>query len=214
MFRRNGYSIVLMSSIILVLCLLVISLGTYSLFSQTVSVKTHLRAGVLETKLERINLKYNKLNSLGLLEDYENIDNVDFTNTSSTNKNIFDLSNDVLLVPGNYYEATMVLSNEGDVAFNYWLEIIVQEEVKTSLSQQIKIVVTTYQEEGEVEKTSFLNEGLLIGSELLPLDEVLVNEEKTFKVRIEFIHSDMNNSAMEEEVNFDLTVYAVQKVNK
>lgn len=214
MFKKDGYKVVGLSTFILVLCLLIISLGTYSLFSQTVFIDTHLKAGTLEVKLERTNLKYNELNDEGLLIEHENKEVKNFTKTNTLTDNIFDISPNNCIVPGNYFEATMLLTNNGDVAFNYWLSIKLKEGLDSNLKGQIKVTVITYINGNEVESVGYLKDGLEIGSESLPLDTVLVNESETFKVKVEFIHSSMNNSAMEEEVNFDLTVYAVQNTNK
>lgn len=214
MFKKDSYKIVGMSSFIFVLCLLIITIGTYSLFSQTVIIDTHLQAGNLEIKLERINLKYNELDEKGLFVTYENKEIKDFTNTNNENENIFNLNNKKYIVPGSYLEATMRLTNNGNVSFDYWLAIKVKEGLDSNLKGQIKVTVITYIDDIEVESTSYLKNDLEIGNETLPLDTVLVNESKTFKVKVEFIHSSLNNSAMEEEVNFDLTVYAVQNTNK
>ena len=214
MYKGKGIHLVLISSFILTLCLLIITLGTYALFSEKVVITTHLKAGTLDIKLIRDNLKYNVLDDKGMLLDIQNNQDKDFTNTNTKSDNIFDLNDNVKLVPGNYYEATMILKNTGDVAFDYWLEINLTKGSNTNLSKQIKITVKSYENTNEKEYIRYLNEGIEIGNEKLPLDSVFVNEEKTFKVKVEFIHDNMNNSAMEEEVNFDLTVYAVQKTNK
>lgn len=212
MYKRDGIKIISLSSFVLVLCLLVISLGTYSLFSQTISAKTHLQAGVLDAKLERTNLKYNELDSFGLLVDVENSERKDFTNTNVNEENIFGVKDGNYIVPGSYYEATMLLTNEGDVAFDYWLEVSLKDGFNTDLKGQIKVTVTTYEEGKEIESISYLKDGLEVGSEILPLDSLLVDESEKFKVKIEFEHSDMNNYAMEEEIEFDLIVYAVQRL--
>lgn len=214
MYKRNGIKIIFLSSFVLVLCLLIISLGTYGLFSQEVKIESHLQAGTLNVKLERTCLKYNNLNENGLLEELENKERVDFTKTTSDDKNIFDLSNTDYIVPGSYYEATMLLTNEGDVAFDYWIKIDLKDGFDSHLRNQIKVTVLTYQDGIEIETIGYLDDNLEVGNESLPLDSILVGEHKSFIVKVEFIHSSMNNSAMEEEVNFDLTVYAVQKTNK
>lgn len=214
MFKREGVKILFLSSFIMVLCLLIISLGTYSLFSNTTKVSTHLKAGVLNVELKRTNLVYNELDQDGFLVLNENNEIKDFTKSNYITGNIFDISNDDVIVPGSFYEAKMVLTNNGNVAFDYWIEVNLKEELDTSLEKQIKITVFTYVDKIEIETSCFLKEGLLIGTEQIPLDSVLIGEEKTFTIRAEFIDSNLNNLAMEEEVNFDLTVYAVQKVNK
>lgn len=214
MYKGRGIHLVIISSFIATLCLLIISLGTYALFSETIIVSTHLKAGTLDVSLFRENLKYNELDTSGVLINLEDNERKNFTNTSTKDDNIFNLNDNVKLVPGNYYEATMSLENSGDVAFDYWLEINLTKGDNTNLSKQIKVTVTINENGIEKEYIRFLNEGVQIGNEKLPIDSVFVNDKRSFKVRVEFVHDIMNNSAMEEEVNFDLTVYAVQKVNK
>lgn len=213
MYKKDGIKIITISSFVLVLCLLIISLSTYALFSQSILVETHLQAGVLSAKLERTNLKYNDLNEEGLLVDLENEERIDFTKTNQKENNIFGLSQNKYIVPGSYFEATMVLTNEGNVAFDYWLEINVKEGSDTSLLNQIKVTVSTIVDE-EIITITYLDNLIEIGSKLKPIDSVMNHESKTFIIKIEFVNNEDNNSAMEEEVNFDLTVYAVQKVNK
>ena len=72
-----------------------------------------------------------------------------------------------------------------------------------------------YDEElNKTEYKAFLKEGLVIGSEKIPLGEMGLNASPlNFDIKISFIDSTLNNSAQNDSVNFDIIVHAVQKIN-
>ena len=212
---NNRSKVLVLASLVIATCLVLITLSTYALFTDTINIGHHLQAGSLNIGLKRINLKYNYLNSDGHLVDVENNKIVDFTNTSTNDSNIFDINNDTLIVPGSYYNASMQLENKGSVAFIYWIEIIIKDEIASDLASQLEIIVTTYDEElNKTEYKAFLKEGLVIGSEKIPLGEMGLNSSPlNFDIKISFIDSTLNNSAQNDSVNFDIIVHAVQKIN-
>lgn len=212
---NNRSKVLVLASLVITTCLVLITLSTYALFTDTINIGHHLQAGSLNIGLKRINLKYNYLNSDGYLVDVENNKIVDFTNTSTNDSNIFDINNDTLIVPGSYYHASMQLENKGSVSFIYWIEIIIKDEIASDLASQLEIIVTTYDEElNKTEYKAFLKEGLVIGSEKIPLGEMGLNASPlNFDIKISFIDSTLNNSAQNDSVNFDIIVHAVQKIN-
>ena len=215
MKNKTTYKVSLVSILVINICLLISVLGTYALFSDSVTVSNHLQAGNLELKLERTNLVYSELNQEGYLEDYEVNTVVDFTSTNSSTANVFDLEDETLIVPGSEYEATMKISNNGSVAFGYWISINFTSQA-SDLADQVSIIVTTYDEQGnETEHVRSLSEGLTLGSDANPLGSVAVGSTSaTFKVKIVFENVAENNDAQNDKASFDLVVNAIQLTEK
>ena len=205
--------ILVLASLVITTCLVLITLSTYALFTDTIVINHHLQAGSLDLELKRVGLKYNYLNSDGYLVDKENNQIVDFSNTSTSKNNIFDIQNETLIIPGSYYNASLQLKNKGTVAFIYWIEVVLKDENISNLSNQLEVVITTYDELlNKTEYKAFLNEGLVIGNEINPLGEMSTNDSPlNFDIKITFIDHKLNNSAQNENVNFDIIVHAVQK---
>lgn len=208
--------ILVLASLVITTCLVLITLSTYALFTDTLTIGHHLQAGSLDLELKRVSLKYNYLNSDGYLVDEKNNEIVDFTNTSINNENIFDIKKDTLIVPGSYFEASMQLDNKGTVAFVYWIEVLLKDDIASDIANQLEVLITTYNEElNKTEYKAYLKEGLIIGSETTPLGEMSTNSSPVnFTIKISFIDSTLNNSAQNDSVNFDITVHAVQVIKK
>ena len=195
--------------------------GSYALFTDTITVSHHLQAGKLEATLTRKTLMGNQIDVNGYLADYEGEKNVDFS--AATSKNVFDLE-DVLIVPGMYREANMELTNGGDVAFSYWVEIVLQnpEDAKdVALSEQLLVSVATENAGAGMSLTDkpIQNDGkkITIGSKENPVGVVELSTSQTFSVKIEFkdygdAMDNVNNNAKNGELQFDMIVYAVQVV--
>jgi hypothetical protein len=183
------------------LCTTIIVGASYALFNETISVGNHLQAGNLNADLTRTNLKYAVLDANGVLQTYEDGDDVDFTGTTS--KNIFGLTNDQKIVPGSYFEAEMNLANNGTVAFDYEVEIKILGE-SNKLAEQLKVTVTT----ATGTKTLMLSEinGKLVISE----GRMSINSSSSFTVKVEFVDVAANNDAQNQTCAFDLVVTAVQ----
>lgn len=212
MKKRSRFLV--LSSLIIATCLLMITIGTFALFTDNISIHHHLEAGTLNATLERTHLKYNLLENTGYLVEKENTELIDFSKTTTINRNIFDIDSGTLIVPGSFYQASLRLSNNGNVAFKYWIELNSIDEDLQKLASQIEITITTYNELGlENEYKAYLNEGLSIGNIDNPLGEIATNSQPVnFKVKITFIDNEFNNEAKNNKVNFDLTVCAVQVV--
>lgn len=207
--------ILILSSLAITLSLILITLSTFALFTDNIYITHHLQAGTLEASLKRVNLEYNVLDSNGYLTNMKSDEILDLSDTSTNKLNVFGISDETLLVPGNFYEATLELSNNGNVAFKYWIEIISNDEILSDLAGQMEIKVTTYDKSSlEKEYTAFISDGLFVGNEVFPLGELTTNDNTVkFKVKITFIDSILNNNAKEDKVNFDIIVYAVQSIN-
>jgi len=209
------FRVLLMACMSMLLCVSAIAMGTYALFTDKVTIDNHLKAGTMNVTLKRTNLEWNCLNGNGYLETDSSDEIVDFTN--KTSRNIFDLNDETLITPMCYYEATMELSNLSDVAYGYWIDVVLSDDTPSELAKQLKVEITTYDEENnEVVSGKFVSEGLSVGSKTEPIDEVPATAEtQTFKVKITFVNGDENNNidnnvAMNKEVKFDIIVNAIQ----
>lgn len=205
----------------IVLAALVLIVGSYALFTDTITVSNHLQAGTLEATLTRKTLVGNVIDDKGYLADYEGEKDVDFS--GETNKNVFDLE-ETLIVPRTYREATMELTNGGNVAFSYWIEIILTNptsEKDVALSEQLLISVSTQSTGAGMSLTNqpIKNDGkkITVGSQENPVGVVELSTSQTFSVKVEFKDygdkiDNANNNAKNGELAFDMIVYAVQVV--
>ena len=222
---RGAKRALLISSAVILLCMLLIGTITVVMFSDTQRVKNHLKAGDMNITLMRTNLtSYSLSQETGMLiEKPANTEIVNFS--GSTERNVFDIKKGVTpIVPGSWYEATMQIANDtegarSDVAFTYWLEIkldlseLTEAEIKSLvLDEQLKITVTTKEGTPEAATVSqTLDQGWMIGNEETPIGKLDVGESENFKVKMEFLdHGKANNSAMAQRLSFDLIVHAVQ----
>ena len=200
---------VLMSLVTFMLCLALVAGGTYALFSDQVTLTTHLKAGTLDITLERTNLVTRALNSeTGFLGYVSNSEIVDFS--KPTDRNVFDIDYTDKIVPGCAYHATLKLTNNTDVAFMYWVEIINRADKDLALADQLRVSVKV----GEGEKTSeILSDGLNVGSQAKPIGILAKSEAESFVVSLEFLDLAVNNAAKNQSLDFDVIVHAVQVVD-
>ncbi len=197
----------LMSCVMMLLCAAMIVGGTFALWSDSAKVENHLTAGTLKVKLERISLTKTSLdNDTGyLVTTVPDTSIVDFTDTNTANANVFGIDNEEKVVPCSKYEATLRLTNNGDVAFSY--DVIIQlTSASNALAEQLKIYV-----DGEDKGT--LDEYVADGKAIIATQTMAKNDAaKEFTVKVEFVNDDsVNNDAQSKEVKFDLLVNAVQK---
>lgn len=197
----------LLACITVLLCVAIIAGGAYAFFADSVTLQDHLFAGQMQVSLERINLKSTFMNnSTGELEEITNKNIVDFS--KETTENVFGLKADTLIVPGSSYQATMRVSNNGNAAFGYWLEIITKDESDKEFVSQLTIKVQAGEFDIEQKLSDFT-----VGSEGDYVGVVAKGSDSTFIVEIAFDNYDDNNLSMDKEIKFDLIVYAVQVTN-
>ena len=204
----------LVSCAVILLCMTVIIGMTWALFTDTHTVKNHLKAGDLDITLERIGLEKYTLNESGYLTSVEYTDTEAYWNFSnSTKKDVFDIQSNEKIVPGSNFIATMRIKNESDVAFGYWIEIVCTDKTNgADLAKQLKVTVNTGSD-----ASAFVNEGLTVGSSSNYVGELIIGASAEFTVTVEFLDSfvaenniDRNDLAQGENLSFDLVVHAVQ----
>ena len=188
---------------------------TWSLFTDTKTVTHHLKAGDLSITLKRTELLKTTLDSSGYLVTPDEPDKTVKDFTDPTNKNVFDIGEDELIVPGSKFSARMRVENNSDVAFGYWIEIIcTDKESGENLAKQLKVTVNA--------KESYVADGLTVGSKDSYIGVLDVGTGEEFSVTVEFenknadiedgVPGSANDIAQGENVKFDLVVYAIQVV--
>lgn len=199
----------LLSCVMILLCILLLTAGSYALFSDSVILQNHLEAGDLDITLTRTKLEVKELGADGFLHSVTNTNPVDFSDGSSDTKNLFDLDGQTYIVPQSEYIATLVIENnetKSNVAFGYWIEIIIDEDSSSVLAEQLLVSVTT----AKGTKTGYLTD-MFFGAENDFLGVLAVSEEAEFSISVLFEDDDSkNNDAMSKTVYFDIKVHAIQ----
>lgn len=200
----------IMSVLTLLLCVALFAAGTYALFSDEVVLENHLQAGTLDITLTRTHLLSNSLNeNTGLLDLKENPDDVDFSGENK--RNVFDIiKGKTLIVPGCWYSAEMQISNNSDVAFGYWLEIVFDDKDNLALADQLEVTVVTKNGETQGFLSKLSTEIGLIGSETKPISVLEKTKSEFFTLKVEFKDLKDNNLAKSQSLSFDVVVHAVQ----
>lgn len=192
-------------------CLSMVAIGTYALFSDTVTVTNHLRAGTLKATLVRTAHSYSILDATGMLKETK----VENENVKSTEmQNAFDLPDDALIVPMSKLSATFQLQNNDTVAFDYSVEIVLGNSGNDQTSES-QINVDYLAEQLEVKLTGLPGTHTLSDSGLIVegTEPVEVGESVNFTLELEFKDDDLiNNLAQDANCNFDLVVSATQAI--
>lgn len=228
----------LLSTMIIMLCVLIISASSFALFTDSASIENHLEAGTLDLKLIRVGVTHSYLDSEGYIstKSYQNTELLpdgeetykDFTKPIS--KNAFGLASATMIVPKGYFIANMLLQNAGNVAYNFNVEIewdsnAATKDAQKELAKQIKVTFTEYDANGKVlrETTRMLYEMKDDNAKFMSgtMDNVDYSADRKFDVKVEFVDDDdsnyahlTNNDAMDAKVYFDLHVTAEQAITK
>ena len=183
---------------------------SYALFTDSVEVQNHLQAGTLDVTLERTSLEYTLLNEEGyLVKQTEGALDL----TKATADNVFGLdANATKIVPGSYFDAQLAIGNNGNVAFDYSVEIKLltnDEELANELAKQLKVTITNA--EGKAVAEYMLSDLQDDANCEVKAGHMKANETKhNFGVKVEFVNREDNNNAKSQAVAFDLIVSAVQ----
>lgn len=202
----------LMGCVMIMLSAVMIVGGSYALWSDSVSVNTHLSAGTLEVTLARTYLEKYTLGEdmyMTTTTDDETVENVE---------NLFGMEEGELIVPTSSYAARLKLTNAGDVAIDYTIKVKTNSETSgEDLAKQVKVYIG-YGEAGSVvyQEGQFLateEDGVVSFTEFVigngVMDATVTSTE--FWVKIVFEDLPENNSAKEQELYFDLLIEATQK---
>ncbi len=203
----------LMSAMSIMLSVAMLVAGTYALFSDRVTIENHLVAGTLQVTLVRTKLEQRKLDSNGVVRSMA-VDETreNFTNTTTDEKNIFGIGKNEVIAPSSSYKATMLITNGGNVAFDYSVKIkLGTSEGKLSdeaLCKQVKVVVTN----GTTEYSKYLSE---CDQEMTVFTGRVYagGNQDEFSIKLVFENRTDNNSAQTTTAWFDLVVDATQAVD-
>lgn len=199
--------ILVLACVMLAVAATLAAVATFALWSSDVTISNHLEAGTLTATLRRTSYTRYELDGQGKMSAQTVTETADFTAVSDAN--MFGLTeSSPAMVPGAYYEAALTLGNGGDVAFDFWVEIRLQQTA-TEFASQLQVTVTA----DAAVTAKRLSEGLSLGSADAPLGQVAPDGEQPFTVRIEFINDADNNAAMSQAAVFDLVIHAVQAVD-
>lgn len=211
----NKKRALLLSCSVILVCMSVIIGMTYALFSDTVRVSHHLRAGTLDVTLTRDSLSYAVLDSDGTMKEVSE-GAYDFTEASESS--IFGLdSSDVYVVPGSYFDAELTLGTAGNVAFDYTVLLKGVSGIDSELAEQLTVTVETEDGGTTVTKSMKMSELGATGYTVLSGTMYRGDTSESFSVRIDFGDVDdggvTNNKAQGQTVSFDLVVLATQRTN-
>ena len=209
--------VLIVSSAIILLCMIIIVGMSMALFTDSKRIRNHLQAGNLEIGLARTYLEYSSLDDYGRLAVTKVEGRVDFT--GMTDKNVFGVdATGVKIVPGSYFKAEMELSNKGNVAFTYNLGIQLVD-VPNALTNQLQVTITDHEGKVTTMKLSEMAKGVTINAGEMTIKD----KAQKFTVMISFIddieHNKNlaagekpmdNNLAQTQGAVFDLIVTAVQ----
>lgn len=191
----------------IILCMIVITAGTLSLFTDGSKVTNHLEAGTLDVTLTRVMLDTRTIGADGVLRTNPT-DNSTVNFSDPTNENVFGSYQSAYIVPGTFYEATLVLKNNGNIALDYTVDLTTSSE--NALAEQLLVVVNG-DEDGAKTLKEFKEDGWGILSGRLTTSD----KETTFTVKLVFLELEdaVNNQAQTKKADFDLHVTAVQAVD-
>ena len=194
---------VLLSVVILLMSLMVLVITTYVLFKDDIILVNHISAGDLNVSLIRTDLKGKILGTDGKLHDFHNPGQIDFS--KPTEKNLFDLENDVYIVPGVEFKATLLVVNSGSTNFGYYVNIVIGDDSSIELCEQLYVTISA----GD-KKVSGTLADLYLGGEHDFVSVIESNGSSSFDIEIIFIDNGNSNAAMDKTVYFDVIVNAVQ----
>lgn len=212
--KKNRLLLIL--CLVLVLCLGIIIGIWLSLPASSLSVGNHLRSGRLDVTLKRTGLEYKVPDENGRMHIVTVGDELDLT--ESTECNVFGLdTEDILIVPGSYFDAELELSNNADTAIAYSVTVRLLGR-SNELAEQLRVTVTRFDGTTEEHMLSELTHGMSVQA-----GEMTVGVEmQNFRIRVEFLNDAVyndelpngtpqadrmnNNAAQSQTVAFDLVV--------
>lgn len=212
--KKNRLLLIL--CLVLVLCLGIIIGIWLSLPASSLSVGNHLRSGRLDVTLKRTSLEYKVPDENGRMHIVTVGDELDLT--ESTECNVFGLdTEDILIVPGSYFDAELELSNNADTAIAYSVTVRLLGR-SNELAEQLRVTVTRFDGTTEEHMLSELTHGMSVQA-----GEMTVGvETQNFRIRVEFLNDAVyndelpngtpqadrmnNNAAQSQTVAFDLVV--------
>ena len=215
---KNKYNVLVSASLMVMLAAGLIVGGTYALFSDSVKVYNHLKAGNLNISLLRTSYSKTTLDDDGYLTTVTDSTVTDFTD--ATDKNIFDIQDDEVIVPGSSFTANMKLVNgklngseyiASSTAFQYDVKLDIDEESDEELLSQMMVTINKGSELVVSKKLSEFTDDTIFSDTMTKNDAY-----QEFSVKLDFsdLTSAENNLAQDKKANFDLIIEAIQLTSK
>ena len=215
---KNKYNVLVSASLMVMLAAGLIVGGTYALFSDSVKVYNHLKAGNLNISLLRTSYFKTTLDDDGYLTTVADSTVTDFTD--ATDKNIFDIQDDEVIVPGSSFTANMKLVNgklngseyiASSTAFQYDVKLDIDEESDEELLSQMMVTINKGSELVVSKKLSEFTDDTIFSDTMTKNDAY-----QEFSVKLDFsdLTSVENNLAQDQKANFDLIIEAIQLTSK
>lgn len=215
---------ILISAVIAVVCAAVVVGASFALFSKRSDVETYLSAGELNATLVRTDLKGVFVDENGILGKEKTVDtDVDLTNTDSASGSAFmfgDETSPVYNVPGVWEEATLQLTNTGNVAFDSSIVFSYTGTAPKAGTPEYVLaskLVVTVSDNTRTLKTGTLAQ--IISGGVIDLNaRQLASQSYAFKIKIELpyesevVDDGTGNTIMNANLKFTFTVTATQTV--
>lgn len=206
---KNKVMISIAVAVLILLCLGPVIGITYGLFEETVSTRNHLVSGSLDATLVRKRLVSLNADADGYLKSVVDDNLKDFSH--DTGDNIFGVDETMLVVPGSSFTAEMRITNNGNVAFYYYVEVFFNSTISdASFASMLKLSVVS---EKGIKREILIKDGLTLGKDDSGIGLVPVGASENFTVKLEFLDDENNNNAQNKFVVFDLRVHLVQQIN-
>ena len=220
----NRMRALIVSTSVILMCLVVVLGSTFALFTDSEKITNHLKAGDLQIKLERLRVHNTSVNDRGYLvaNPWTNA-YCDFSQATTENVFALDDTQDVI-VPRSAYTSEMRITNLGDVACEYWVEVVLTDGTDPALAKQLQVEV-----KGGNTQTARLSAGIspfdAAGNQNYAALGIVEanNGTQTFEVTVTFLDdadgltdpadSSLaldNDDVKTKDVSFDLIVHAVQ----
>jgi len=209
--------------------------GTYALFTDSATITNHLRSGDMQLTLIRTDYQHMMLDEEGYVADVTPADHATVKNFSNpTNENLFNLSSAQYFVPGSSVSANLQLANSKTAlyttasytAFDYWITIKVTGIDGANLpllAEYLLLDVTfdgaaasnniTGRKLGDDTYLNIAENEITIGTAVAPIGTLPLGGVQDFTVKIT-MDPNAGNDTGNQELQFDLIVNAVQRVNK
>lgn len=199
--KFNRAKAVVISIVVVLVCAAMIVVASLAVFSdRKQSVGNHLQAGTLAAGFVKESERGEKLNLDGMLAEYSDEEEVDLAYNSDP---VFVLES---MVPGAWTEVTLRIENNGDIPFDYSMQLANlafggDSEVSKKLAGKLTVSVNG----GTAVALSGYSDALTEG-------RLVADTDVTVTIRVDFpLNPDvLDNGGMGGSVTFDITVSAVQ----
>lgn len=211
----------IMAIVTVLICVGIITAGTFALFTDSMLVENHLEAGTLDVTLKRTYLEKTALDATGSLYEYpDDTREIDYTDKNT--ENVLGLSEGEIIVPGLNCRAKLKIAGgpKNNIAFKYIVKLVVKGDESGAMNY-LGEQLLFYAEANGVTYEKTLNKVGADGYVIMEGDLLLGELSEEFYIGLRFIDHDAgenpdlikgetNNKAQGQKFYFDIVVEAVQ----